>query len=105
MLHGQRPKPSASWLSDNVPPREIVQFPIFTQDFEMYRQNYPEMDDIYHAIVLSLLDNPFEGKPLETFPDFRTHLTKLIGSAPAFNVMYSYDTEHIYLYAITTVKF
>jgi len=87
-----------------VPHREIVQDPRFTQDFEMYRQNYPEMDDIYRAMTLSLQDNPFEGKPLETFPDFRTYLTHPHGNVPVFHVLYSYDTEHIYLYAISTVK-
>lgn len=88
-----------------MPLREIVQFPIFTQDLEMYRRNYPEMDTVYLAMTVSLIDNPFEGKPLEVFPDFRIYLTRPSDNTPAFYVMYSYDTEHIYLHAIRKVEF
>jgi hypothetical protein len=89
-----------------VPLRDIVQDPRFTHDFEMYRQNYPEIEDIYAAMIEVLQDRPAAGVvAMEIFRDFRIYLTDPVGDSPAFNVMYSYDVNNIYLHAITTVKF
>lgn len=62
------------------------------------------MDAIYATFVEALQAKPSTGVVWETFPDFRIYLTDPFGDAPAFNVLYSYDTEHIYLHAITTAK-
>ena len=89
-----------------MPLREIVQDSLFTQDFEMYRRNYSEMDHIYAAMVRDIQEQPSIGVVLnETFWDYRVYLTQLVGNAPAFNVMYRYDTEHIYLYSIKKLDF
>ncbi len=89
-----------------MPLRDIVQDTRFTQDFDMYRQNYPEMDDIYAAMIEVLQERPATGVvAMETFRDFRIYLTDPVGDSPAFNVMYSFDVDNIYLHAITSVKF
>jgi hypothetical protein len=88
-----------------VPLRQIIHDPIFTQDFEMYQQNYPEMDLIYAATVHDLQEQPSIGVIMsETFWDFRIYLTGVVGNAPAFNIMYRYDTERIYLYSIKVAR-
>ncbi|MBL8118776.1 MAG: hypothetical protein JNJ78_14685 [Anaerolineae bacterium] len=89
-----------------MPLRDVVQDPRFRQDFEMYRRNYPEMGVIYAAMIEVLQERPTSGVvAMETFPDFRIYLTDPVDDTPAFNVMYSYDVNNIYLHAITTVKF
>lgn len=86
-------------------PREIVQDSIFTQDFEMYRQNYPEMDNVYALAVRDLQEQPSIGIVMsETFWDFRVYLTQPRDTVPAFNILYRFDTERIYFYSIKLAK-
>ena len=88
-----------------MPLRKIVELPNFKQDLEMFRQNYPEMDDIYEAAIEDLLDNPFDGKQSNTLSDLRSYLTHPVGDAPTFWIYYSYDLEHIYMHQIRKVDF
>jgi hypothetical protein len=62
--------------------REIVEAPNFKHDLDMYRQNYPDIDQIYREAKSALQDKPFEGETIEA--DFRRYLTYPTDDTPAF---------------------
>lgn len=85
--------------------RDVVQLPKFAQYFEMYRRNYPEMDEVYRDSVAVLLDKPSTGNLIGIASDLRLYMTLPTDQTPAFWITYDYDIDNLYLYAITKVSF
>jgi hypothetical protein len=84
--------------------RGVVEEPRFTQDVDTFRQNYPRFDDVLRWIAWELARNPIAGETLPQFPDFRVLKTEGIQEGiPNFRVLYTFDTEKVYLHAIEPV--
>ena len=92
-----------------MPLRDFVESTNFKHDFEMYWQNYPDLDQVYDAIKERLLDKPSMGTPLKMPPDFRVYSTEPIadidGETQSFYFVYTYDLDHIYMHSIGKVDF
>jgi hypothetical protein len=69
----------------------------------MYRQNYPQMDQIYRDAKAVLQDKPSEGWIISPGLDFRRYLTYATDDTPGFYIYYTYDNEHIYMHQIKKV--
>jgi hypothetical protein len=85
--------------------REIVEAPNFKHDLDMYRHNYPEIDQIYDEAKLVLQENPAEGDSIEEGSGFRRYLTPATDDTPGFLIYYAYDIDYVYLHQIRKVEF
>jgi hypothetical protein len=83
--------------------RDVVEDPRFTQDLDSYRQLYANMDDVYQDITWTLSRHPRVGDPLPVAPDFRLYTTTAIGDTPAFWVLYTFDSDKVYLHSLQHV--
>jgi hypothetical protein len=84
--------------------RDIVQEPRYGQDLDDLRRFYPEMDQVQASIGWELSRDPRAGEPREYAPDFHLFLTGEAGDTPAFYILYSYDTDKVYLHTIAIAK-
>lgn len=74
--------------------REFVRpNPSFEEDLERLRETYPNIDRVYRAIYIQLLEYPEYGTPIPDKPHLRILLTTPIGNMPMFRVLYRYNTS------------
>jgi hypothetical protein len=83
--------------------RGVVEETRFTEAAEAFRQRYSAFEDVLGRISWELARNPLMGLPLPGFPDFRVLTTEPLDDAPGFRVLYTFDTENVYLQAIELV--
>lgn len=84
--------------------RNVVEEPRFSQDIDGFRKIYARMDDVYIGIAWSLSHDPRIGEQLRVAPDFRLLTTTAVDDTPAFWVLYTFDTENVYLHSLEEVK-
>ncbi|MEO8395905.1 MAG: hypothetical protein ABI700_23115 [Chloroflexota bacterium] len=84
--------------------REIVEEHRVLDDITHYRERYPGFDDFYQAMTGKLSENPRIGDPLSYAPDFRLYTTVSTNDAPAFNILYTFDENKVYLHSIQPVQ-
>jgi hypothetical protein len=82
--------------------RDIVEEQNFTEDFDILRKSYPQMDEIHAALTWALADDPRRGKLVEGFPDptFRTYQTIPNKDEPVFVVLYRFTDTQVFLLGI-----
>ncbi|HVU14773.1 MAG TPA: hypothetical protein VHD90_26035, partial [Phototrophicaceae bacterium] len=83
--------------------RGVIEEPRFTEDFDLFRQRYPDMDEIHRWITDQLGENPRLGEVLKQSPEYRTLVTLAVGKTPAFWVFYKFDERNVYLLSIEPV--
>lgn len=80
--------------------RDIVEEPRYSEDLDHLRSLYSELDDVQEIISWTLSRDARIGQPLPYAPDFRVITTSPIGSTPSFWVLYTFDTNHVYLHSL-----
>ena len=84
--------------------RTVVEQPNFADDLDGYRQVYAEMEDVYESLCFTLAENPRQGTPLREAPSFRLYKTKSAGQTPAFWILFTFDSERVYLHSIEPMR-
>lgn len=100
MWHGHSEKLSSlAWLKML---RDIVEEPNFTEEFDLLRNVYSEMEAVHAALTHTLGFDPRAGTVMQGFPHPTVRLFKTtpIGDTPAFLVLYRYTTDQVILLAI-----
>jgi len=82
--------------------RDVVEEPHFTEEFDLLRLSYAEMDTVHAAITFALASDPRIGDSLKSFPHptirvFQTHATH---NLPIFVVLYRYTDKLVILLGI-----
>jgi hypothetical protein len=84
--------------------RDVVEEPNFTENFDLLRDAYPEVDigAIHAEITWKLASNPRVGDMIEGFPDptFRIYRTAPVKDRPVFSVLYRYTDKLVILLGI-----
>jgi hypothetical protein len=85
--------------------RDVVEEPNFSEEFDLLRNIYPEMDDVHAALTFGLSSDPRAGAFVQGFPHptIRLFKTTPIGTTPAFLVLYRYTVAQVILLAIDRV--
>lgn len=84
--------------------RGVVEEPRYSQDLDRFRRMYSLVDDVHEDLTWILSRHPREGKTLTFAPDFWLYTTTAIGDTPAFWILYTFDTERVYLHSIEPVN-
>lgn len=84
--------------------RTVVEEKNFAADLDGYRRVYSDIEEVYSNLSLLLAMNPRLGIPLVQAPDYHIYQTDPLGNAPSFWIMYTFDTERVYLHSIEPVR-
>jgi hypothetical protein len=84
--------------------RDVVEEPRYSEDLDHYRRLYSAIDDVQAIISWTLSRQPTIGQPLLVAPDFRVFTTSPFQDMPAFWVLYTFDTERVYLHSIQVAQ-
>lgn len=82
--------------------RDVVEEPYFTEEFDLLRKSYAEMDTVHAAITFALASNPRAGDVMTSFPHptIRVLQTTPTDSLPVFLVLYGYTDKLVILLGI-----
>lgn len=82
--------------------RSVIEDPSFTDEFDLLRNSYPEIDAVHVAITWTLANDPRIGTLIEGFPHptIRLFKTMPLGNIPSFLVLYRFTSDQIILLAI-----
>ena len=75
--------------------RDVVEDLLFTDEFDLLRNVYPEMDAVHASMTFALASDPRVGTPIEGFPvpTIRLFKTTPIGGTPRFRVLYRFTSD------------
>jgi hypothetical protein len=82
--------------------RDVVEEPNFTDEFDLLRDTYPQLDAIFADLSWTLSSDPHIGVPVQGYPHpyIRLFITTPIQDTPAFQVLYRYTDDQVILLAI-----
>ncbi len=82
--------------------RDVVEEPHFTEEFDLLRKSYAEMDTVHAAITFALASDPRIGDILKSFPHptIRVLQTTPTDDVPLFLVLYRYTDKLVILLGI-----
>ncbi len=82
--------------------RSVIEDPNFSDEFDLLRNVYPEMDAIHAHITWILANDPRIGALIEGYPGptLRLYKTTPIGEIPSFSVLYRFTADEVILLGI-----
>jgi hypothetical protein len=82
--------------------RDVIEEPHFTEEFDLLRKSYAEMDTVHAAITFALASDPRIGDTLKSFPHptIRVLQTSPTDTLPVFLVLYRYTDKLVILLGI-----
>ena len=86
-------------------PREVIEEPNFTEEFDLLRNGHPQLDAIFADLSWALGSDPYTGVPVQGYPhpNIRLFITTAIQGTPSFQVLYRYTDDEVILLAISLV--
>jgi hypothetical protein len=82
--------------------RDVVEESNFTDEFDLLRSTYSQMDAVHAALTHTLGFDPRVGTVMQNFPHptIRLFKTTPIGDTPAFLILYRYTADQVILLGI-----
>lgn len=84
--------------------RDVVEEERFTTDIDAIAQKNGRIYEVRDAVAWALSRDPRLGTPIEQATDFRVYETTPSGDIPAYWILYTFDTQKVYLHSIQEVQ-